>query len=215
MISLSNVSHRIGCGDQNRWLLNQQDLSIGDRERIGIFARKGSGKSVLARLLCGVDRPHFGQILNRGGTGWPVGSAGMIHQHLTVAQNLSVVAKLATADTREAVGRFRSLVGSDLRLDAHARDLSPSDRALFAYGLSMMVPRQHYIVDEKVTFGTRRQREHQDKFLSSCLNTTGLVLISTNKRLLANYCYRFLELGAGQLVTRSHSEIMSTELEDV
>lgn len=215
MISLSNVSHELGRKDQRRWLLLNQELLIGDRERVGILIAKGGGKTTFAKLLCGAETPHFGSIHVRGAVSWPIGTAGVIHQNLSLHQNLSIIAQAATSDAEGAIEKFFSLMGTDLNMNKTAKDLAPSDRALFAYGLSIMIPRQHYIFDDKVTFGTTQQRMRQDELLSNRLRNSGLVLVSSNKRLLAQYCYKFFQLQKGRLIAKTYQDISKQELEDV
>ena len=190
MITLKDLSHTITVKGRDRWLLKGQSTSFGSKERVGILLDKGNGKSVLSRLLCGIDRPDRGAIERIGTVSWPVGLAGIIHQDLSVSQNLEIVLRLSTTEQGKALDRFRFVIGQDLDLRAKAKTLTPSERALFGYALSIMVPHQHYIFDEKVTVGTAAQRRRQEDLLGSEFGHSGLVLMSSNRSLIQRYCER-------------------------
>ena len=207
MIVVTNASHSVPKDGRRHWILKNQSLVIGDRERIGIFAANGSGKTILARLFSGSDQPDFGTVKHSRSTSWPIGTAGIIHQDLTLAENLDVTLRLATAMRPLALKRFNRLFGGEVPLREKAKEMSPSQRALFAYALSMMVPQQHYIFDEKVTTGHSSQRAKQDAFLSDELRTKGMVLFSSNTRTLSKYCYRFFRLEEAKLIETSHMSL--------
>ena len=215
MIRLHNVSQSYQKAETCIWVLRQQSLVIGNRERLGIFAAKGSGKSTLAHLLSGLTRPNHGSIQCDAPRSWPIGSAGVLHQHLTVSQNIETVARLATATPNFAISNLWKIIGDSLPVASLVRDLPPSDRALLAYGLSLMLPRQHYIFDDKVTIGSTEQRQKQDVYLQHCLASSGLILISSNTRLLTQYCFKFLELRDGQFINRSAEWLRNLELSHV
>lgn len=62
-IRLENVNYIYGEGSgQEKWALKNINLSIHDREFIGIVGHTGSGKSTLTQLLNGLEKPSSGTI---------------------------------------------------------------------------------------------------------------------------------------------------------
>lgn len=62
-IRLENVNYIYGEGSgQEKWALKNINLTIHDREFIGIVGRTGSGKSTLTQLLNGLEKPSSGTI---------------------------------------------------------------------------------------------------------------------------------------------------------
>ena len=60
-IRLENVNYIYGEG-QEKWALKNINLTIHDREFIGIVGHTGSGKSTLTQLLNGLEKPSSGTI---------------------------------------------------------------------------------------------------------------------------------------------------------
>ena len=62
-IRLENVNYIYGEGSgQEKWALKNFNLTIHDREFIGIVGHTGSGKSTLTQLLNGLEKPSSGTI---------------------------------------------------------------------------------------------------------------------------------------------------------
>ena len=63
--------HHVGMRGQNKhvWRLRDVSLQWQVGERIGLIGRNGSGKTSLARLLCGLEHATTGRIRQRGGHG--------------------------------------------------------------------------------------------------------------------------------------------------
>jgi len=62
-IQLENVNYIYGEGSgQEKWALKNINLTIHDREFIGIVGHTGSGKSTLTQLLNGLEKPSSGTI---------------------------------------------------------------------------------------------------------------------------------------------------------
>lgn len=62
-IRLENVNYIYGEGsEQEKWALKNINLTIHDREFIGIVGHTGSGKSTLTQLLNGLEKPSSGTI---------------------------------------------------------------------------------------------------------------------------------------------------------
>ena len=86
LLEARNVSFRYGSGP---WILQNVDLKIGEGERVGLIGPSGYGKSTLARIMAGYERPVSGQVLWKGA---PLPSKGycpvqMIYQHPEKAVN--------------------------------------------------------------------------------------------------------------------------------
>lgn len=61
------TANRIAVRYNDRLVLNELTLAIGDRDRIGMVGRNGSGKSTFLRVLTGAQAPDAGEITRRRG----------------------------------------------------------------------------------------------------------------------------------------------------
>ena len=86
LLEARDVSFRYGSGP---WILQNVNLKIGEGERVGLIGPSGYGKSTLARIMAGYEKPAKGQVLWKGA---PLLSKGycpvqMIYQHPEKAVN--------------------------------------------------------------------------------------------------------------------------------
>lgn len=200
MIILQNVSHSRSLDQTKTPLLKNCDLVIGGCERIGIFAEAGAGKSTLARIFSGIETPQLGQVIHHGRVSWPIGQAGIVHPNLTLAQNIHTLADISGIDREEALIFCLALCRFTSFRNILAKRLSPTQRTIFAFGLGLMVPVQHYIFDDKFLVGDTEMQNRFYQFLNARCATSGIVLISRNKRILEENCNRFFQLTEGSLV---------------
>ena len=63
MLEVNNVGFRYGGGP---WVLKDVSLKVADGERIAILGPSGYGKSTLAKLMAGYERPAEGTVLWNG-----------------------------------------------------------------------------------------------------------------------------------------------------
>ena len=200
MIALNHVSlYGPGSNGTDPLLLDTSAL-FGRREKVGILAPSGSGKSSLARMLCGIEPPDSGEVLHRGYVGWPLGFAGFLHPDLSAVQNIALIARLINQDVPRMVSFCMHFCEFPAGLERPMRDLSPTERAVLAYGCSMVAPVTQLIADESITVGDEVQRMKCEALLDQHLKTGGLVFISKNATQLQRYCDRFLVLSNCRLV---------------
>lgn len=200
MIALIDAARQVIHANGPREILTQTSLVIEDGERVGILAARGTGKSVLARLFCGIDQPDSGAILRTGSISWPMGAAGMLHPDLTVAENIAIVARMTGEWAPDLIARC-SLLG-DLYPILHQpmKLTSPAQRAAVAWCLAAAVTHDTYLVDDNIGFGLGRQRDLSEAYLTCRLEQAGLVFLSSNPQQIVRFCDRFLLFIAGRLI---------------
>ena len=66
MLELKNISFAVDAEDQNKEIVRDISLTIPDRKVIVITGPNGGGKSTLARLMMGIERPTSGSIVLDG-----------------------------------------------------------------------------------------------------------------------------------------------------
>lgn len=66
MIELQNISFAVDSDSKEKEILRDVSLSIGDGKLVVITGPNGGGKSTLARMIAGVEKPSSGRILFNG-----------------------------------------------------------------------------------------------------------------------------------------------------
>lgn len=195
MINLEHVTvFRPGTFDA---ILRDVSLQIGPRERVGIMAATGSGKTTIARLLCGIETPDKGRV-NTSEVSWPLGYAGFLHPNLSVSDNLNLVARLLG----QYPSHYTSLVChlAEVSPTTQVRDLAPTQRAVLAYMCAMAVSGRTLIADDTLTVGDEKMRRKCEALLKARFDSHGLVFLTRNPRQMRQFCTRVFALSQGRLI---------------
>ncbi|WP_191557877.1 ABC transporter ATP-binding protein [Brevundimonas aurantiaca] len=166
--------------------------------RLAILGRNGQGKSSLIRMLGGVDLPSEGRIDWRMTSSWPIGFHGGFQGSLTGLDNIRFLARLYNreyAETRDRVDSFAEL-GSALRRPI--KHYSAGMRARLAFGLSLAIEFDCYLIDELVAVGDARfQRKCQEELFQQRAHRAFL-MASHDVNLVASYCDTALIIESGR-----------------
>ncbi len=122
-------------------------------ESVGLLGRNGAGKSSLLRMIAGTMSPDSGEVIATGSVSWPVGFAGSFHPDLTGAQNTKFVARIYGVDTDEMVEFVRDFAGLDQHFHLPVRTYSSGMRSRLAFGVSMAIHFDTYLIDEVTSVG--------------------------------------------------------------
>lgn len=180
-------------------ILDAVSLNIPARTRLGILANPGSGKTTLARLFSGLERPSNGKINIQGKVSWPLGFAGFFHPELTIAENAALIAQLQGRLSHRYLATCLEFAEIDIDPNAKTHRLTPSERAKFAYACAICLPWDMLIADETLTVGEARMRSKCNAILESKKANTGLIFLSRNINQLRLHCDHHLLLIGGKL----------------
>lgn len=213
MIALSNVTCMASGDASAALLLDDVSLIVRPMERVGILAPAGSGKSTIARLLCGIEPPSAGEVLIEGRTSWPMGAAGFLHPELSGETNILLVAKMIGEDPMDLVSTCVALTRQDDGFRKPLKEYSPTVRAALAFALSIGRICDYYIADDRIGVGDGDDRMRFSAMLDSRLENAGLVFLSRTARYLEERCSRFFVLHAAKLIEVDSAATASAVLE--
>ncbi len=166
--------------------------------RLALLGRNGQGKSTLIKMLGGVLPATTGKIDWRMTSSWPIGFGGGFQGSLSGLDNVRFLARLYRKDYHsllELVDDFAEL-GSALR--EPVRQYSSGMRARLAFGLSLAIEFDCYLIDELVAVGDARfQRKCQVALFEHRANRAFL-MASHDTHLIANYCDRAIIIESGR-----------------
>lgn len=199
MIRLLDVSKTYHMeGGISRRVLERVTLTLPHRN-IGILGRNGAGKSTLLRLISGLVDPDQGRIERDVTVSWPIGFRGSFHGYLTGLENIRFVARLYGADEAEVIRRVADFAELGPFLTQPVRTYSSGMTARLAFGLSMSLRFDTYLVDELLSVGDASFRAKSRLAFTSLLNRSRIIMASHSVGALMEYCDCGLLLAGGRV----------------
>lgn len=181
-----------------RTLFSDLGFELERDGRLAILGRNGQGKSTLIKLLGGALPATRGLIDWRMTSSWPIGFSGGFQGSLTGIDNIRFLARLYEKDFRDTLERVDEFAELGPALKEPAKHYSSGMRARLAFGLSLAIEFDCYLIDELVAVGdTKFQKKCNDELFNKRSNRA-FMIASHNNRLVANVCDRALLIESGQ-----------------
>lgn len=199
MIHVDNVSKVYRTRFGPRTVLDRINLRLEPGRHVGILGRNGAGKSTLLRVLGGAELPDKGKVTRRGRVSWPIGFAGGFSGSLTGRENCRFVARLYQADLDEVCNFAQEFADIGDYFHMPVRTYSSGMRARLAFGLSMAIDFDTYLVDEVTAVGdTNFQKKCRDAFAER-QERSSVIIVSHQMSTIKQYCSRCAVLHRGRL----------------
>lgn len=198
MIRFENVAKRYVTDGQLKTVVENMNVILPDRRSVGLLGRNGAGKSTLLRMISGVIEPTEGRIVSTGLISWPVGFAGSFHADLTGQQNTRFIARIYGTDTDELSAFVEEFAGLGMHYRLPLRTYSSGMRSRLAFGVSMGIAFDTYLVDEITAVGDASFRERSDRLFKARTRDAGAIVCSHSIPQIRTLCDSGLVLDEGQ-----------------
>ncbi len=199
MIELQNVTKIYPTNMGAHVVLHDVSLRIELGTSIGLLGKNGAGKSTLLRILGGAELPTTGVVRRHSRVSWPIGFSGAFHGSLTGEENCRFAARIYGQDVERVVAETRAFADIGRYFYVPVRTYSTGMRARLAFGLSMSIDFDVYLVDEVTAVGDRSFRNKCNLALKARRKNGSLVVVSHNMRTIRYLCDRCAVLDRGVL----------------
>ena len=187
MIEFFQVSKYYPLKHGTRIVLEIVSFRFPEHKNIGILGLNGAGKSTLLRLIAGSELPDGGRIIRSGRFSWPLGFSGGFSGNLTGEENLRFVCRIYQADLRrvfEYVWEFSELGDALFEpLATYSRGM----KARLAFGLSLAIDFDVYLIDEVMAVGDASFRKKSKAAFEERRQVSNLILVSHDMRTIREY----------------------------
>lgn len=199
MIELQHVTKQYPLNGGYRTVLNDVCLRIEEGRSIGILGLNGAGKSTMIRLIGGSEVPDFGRIIRTSRVSWPIGFSGCFHGSLSGRENLRFVSRIYGADIRSVNRYVEEFTELGAYLDMPVKTYSSGMKSKLAFGLSMAIRFDFYLIDEAFSVGDAVFREKANRELKERTASATLIFVSHSMAAVRQNCVCGAVLDQGKL----------------
>lgn len=199
MIELRDVTKTYRTRHGANVVLYEVNAFIPPGESVGILGRNGAGKSTLLRIIGGAEMPDSGEVIRSGRVSWPIGFSGAFNGSLSGEENCRFVARIYSQDVDVVVDDTRGFAELGEYFYEPVRTYSSGMRARLAFGLSMAVEFDVYLVDEITAVGDTRFKDKCKQAFHDRRERSGLVMVSHQFKTLREFCQRGAIMRNGHL----------------
>lgn len=188
MIQFQSVtkSYRMRDGARRRVLT---DLSLDLPHRnIAVMGRNGAGKSTLLQLISGVTDPDRGRVRRDVRVSWPIGFRGSFHPNLTGLENIRFVARVYGADEAAVIDLVTGFAELGAFINEPVRTYSSGMGGRLAFGLSLALRFDTYLVDEALSVGDASFQRKSRAAFDELVMQSRLIMVSHSIVTLREYC---------------------------
>ncbi len=199
MIQFQNLTKIFYMGGQKKVVANRVNATFPTGKSVALLGRNGAGKSTLLNMVAGSVDPTRGRIVSTGTISWVVGFSGSFHPDLTGAQNARFVARIYGVDTDEMVDFVDDFAELGVHFNQPLRSYSSGMRSRLAFGVSMAIPFDTYLVDEVTSVGDAAFRAKSNQVFEARMDKAGAVVVSHTMAQVRSMCTAGAVLEGGVL----------------
>lgn len=180
-------------------VIDDLNLELPSGKALGLLGRNGAGKSTLMQIVAGTLPPDNGRVISDGTISWPIGLGGALHPDMTGAQNVRFIARIYGIDSDSLCAFVEDFAELGAHFQMPLRSYSSGMRSRLAFGASMGIPFNTYLVDEVTSVGDARFRAKSKAIFRERMKTSGAIMVSHNMRELQEFCDAGLVLENGRM----------------
>lgn len=199
MIRLENVSKSFTLEGRHKVLMQDVNITFPSGVSVALLGRNGAGKSTLLQMIAGTQAPTKGRIHVTGAISWPVGFAGSFHPEMSGAQNTRFVARIYGVDSDELVDFVQDFAGLGQHFHLPFATYSSGMRSRLAFGVSMGIPFDTYLVDEVTSVGDAAFKAKSSALFKARMKTAGAFVVSHSMGMVRDICQAGVVLDNGKL----------------
>ncbi|WP_312572651.1 ABC transporter ATP-binding protein [Brevundimonas sp.] len=186
-------------GAGERWLFRDLDFDLKRGDRLAILGRNGQGKSTFIKILGGVLPMSEGELTWKVRPSWPIGFGGGFQGSLSGLDNIRFLSRVYAANYDTVLERVENFAELGLALKQPVKHYSSGMRARLAFGLSLAIDFDCYLIDELIAVGDARFAAKCADELFTRRADRAFIMASHDMNSVASVCSSALIIESGQV----------------
>jgi capsular polysaccharide transport system ATP-binding protein len=204
MIELRNLSKTFTLEGQRSVVVDDVNVVFPSGTSVALLGRNGAGKSTLLKIIAGTMKPSKGRVITTGSVSWPVGFAGSFHGDLSGSQNTRFIARIYGVDTDALVSFVEDFAELGQYFHMPFRSYSSGMRSRLAFGVSMGIQFDTYLVDEVTSVGDASFRKKSNTVFHERMRNSGAIVVSHSMDQMKQLCTMGMVLHEGKLIVHDN-----------
>ena len=200
MIELIDVVKSYPSKGGRKFVLDGVNKRFAPGRNTAIVGPNGAGKSTLMRILSGAELPDAGVVTRGANVSWPLGFSGGLHGALTGRENVAFIARIYGRDYEETIDYVSDFADIGRNMDNPVRTYSSGMRARVAFGMSMAIRFDYYLIDEVIAVGDAAFKNKCKRVLQSKMERATVIMISHAPGMMREFCEHGCVLEDGRLL---------------
>jgi len=200
MISFRNVSKSFKTKNHRKIVLDGVNVDFVPGVSYGILGVNGAGKSTTLKMISGTILPNGGKIRKTVRVSWPLGFANGFHPEMTGKENLNFVSRAYGEDVRRVARFVDEFAELGDYINAPIRTYSSGMIARLAFGLSMAIEFECYLVDEITAVGDARFQKRCRTAFDTRRKSADIIMVSHSMETIKDYCSKGVLLVDGRVL---------------
>ena len=200
MIKFNNVTKTFQTPrGKRKTIVDDVSITFPSNTSIGLLGRNGAGKSTLLQMIGGRIKQDTGTIERKGTVSWTVGFSGSFNREMTGAQNTRFIARVYGVDTDELLEYVKDFSELGSYFYSPVRSYSAGMRSRLAFGVSIGIPFDTYLVDEVTSVGDAGFKRKSRIAFMDRMESAGAIVVTHSTAQLRKLCQAGAVLENGKL----------------
>ncbi|WP_298497841.1 ABC transporter ATP-binding protein [uncultured Maritimibacter sp.] len=188
MIAFDTVTKVYTVKNVRKVILDKASFLFESNRNIAIMGHNGAGKSTIMRMLSGIELPTSGVISRDEKVSWPMGFAKGFNGNMTGIENVRFVSRIYGEDPNRVLESVQEFAELGKSIDLPVTTYSSGMKARLAFGLSLAIDFESYLIDEITAVGDRRFKKKSNDALRAKIENARVIMISHSESTIREYC---------------------------
>ncbi|MEO1638512.1 MAG: ABC transporter ATP-binding protein [Pseudomonadota bacterium] len=199
MLVFDRVSKFYRVNGAKKNILTDFSFTFPRDRNVAIMGRNGVGKSTMMRLMAGAEPPDQGHVYRSARVSWPLGFAGGFNCSMTGIENVRFVSRIYGQNVDRVIAFVQEFAELGRSLRMPIKTYSSGMKARLAFGLSMAIDFDVYLIDEITAVGDEDFKKKSQAVFQDKLATSQIIMISHVASTIQQYCDCGILLEQGQI----------------
>lgn len=199
MIRFENLSKSFWVNGHRKVVIDNLTAELPSGKSLALLGRNGAGKSTLLQMIGGLLPPDTGRVISEGTLSWPVGFGGSFHRALTGAQNIRFIARIYGVDTDSLIAFVEDFADLGQHFHMPVRSYSSGMRSRLAFGASMGIYFDTYLVDEVTAVGDADFKRKSRAVFRERMKQSSAIMVSHDMQQVRQFCDAGVVLERGKI----------------